>query len=53
MRRGVNGRGLLALMVVGFAVRVAYVLATTDHTLAGDEVSYDTQGRFIAEGRIL
>jgi SAM-dependent methyltransferase len=32
-------------------LRVVYVLATWDHTLAGDEPEYHMQGVFIADGR--
>src|SRR5919202_6379661 len=42
---------LLALLVVaGVALRVAFVIATHGHRLAGDEIEYDTEGRFIAAG---
>src|SRR5439155_14857698 len=40
-----------AAMALGLAVRLAYVLATQDHRLAGDEYEYDLQGRFIEAGR--
>lgn len=59
MRRWVSSiprRELLllgAIMAAGLLLRLAYVLATKDHTLAGDEVTYDTQGRFIEAGKIL
>jgi 4-amino-4-deoxy-L-arabinose transferase-like glycosyltransferase len=37
-------------MALGLAIRLAYVLLTSGHTLAGDEVEYDIQGRFIEQG---
>jgi 4-amino-4-deoxy-L-arabinose transferase-like glycosyltransferase len=46
-------RELVAVAVIaaiGFAVRLAFVLLTQDHVLAGDEVEYNIEGRFIAEG---
>jgi 4-amino-4-deoxy-L-arabinose transferase-like glycosyltransferase len=33
------------------AIRLAFVLATKNHTLVGDEIEYDIQGRFIAAGK--
>lgn len=50
----VSSRELLAVTAIaalGFAIRLAFVLLTQDHTLAGDEVEYDIQGEFIADGR--
>ena len=47
-RRLVAGAVLLAV-----AVRLAYVLLTQDHALAGDEVEYDLEARFAADGRFL
>jgi hypothetical protein len=44
---------LVAVLVAGAALRVAYVVVTAGHQLAGDEPSYDTQGRFMAEGMVL
>jgi 4-amino-4-deoxy-L-arabinose transferase-like glycosyltransferase len=41
------------LLVLGLGVRVAYVLATAGHGLAGDELSYDAQGRLMADGMVL
>lgn len=41
---------VVALVLVGIAVRIAYVLITSDHKLAGDEIEYDIQGRFFADG---
>ncbi len=43
---------LLAAMAFGLALRVAYVVVTDDHTLAGDEPEYDLQARFFADGRL-
>jgi hypothetical protein len=40
-----------ALVALGVALRLGFVLATTGHTLVGDEIEYDIQGRFITEGR--
>lgn len=40
-----------AAMLLGFLLRLAYVLATQDHALTGDEPEYHTTGRFLAEGR--
>ena len=43
---------LLALAIgLGLALRVAYVLATHDHTLAGDEPEYHLEGIRATEGR--
>ena len=43
---------LLALIALaGLALRIAFVLATQDHTLRGDEHEYDLEGRFIADGK--
>jgi 4-amino-4-deoxy-L-arabinose transferase-like glycosyltransferase len=36
--------------VLGLVIRVVYVLVTSNHTLAGDEIEYDLEGRFIADG---
>ena len=41
---------LAAVCAAAVAVRLAYVLITADHQLAGDEVEYDTQGRLAAAG---
>lgn len=38
-------------MALGLLIRIAYVLITKDHTLAGDEIFYDEQARFAADGR--
>jgi hypothetical protein len=40
-------------VVLGIALRLAYVLATQGHTLAGDEIEYDIEGRFAAAGQFL
>lgn len=37
-------------MVAGFVLRLAFVLATHGHHLRGDEIEYDSEGRFIAAG---
>jgi len=41
---------LVAAIALGLIVRVVYVLATWDHTLAGDENEYDKEAGFIADG---
>jgi len=49
-------RELLVLgiaVVLGVGLRLAYILATRGHALAGDEVEYDIEGRFLAAGRFL
>ena len=38
---------------LGIALRLAYVLVTQGHTLAGDEVEYDIEARFVAAGDFL
>jgi 4-amino-4-deoxy-L-arabinose transferase-like glycosyltransferase len=43
-------RVVVGAIVVGLALRIAYVLATRHHHLAGDEIEYDLEGRFIAAG---
>jgi hypothetical protein len=40
-------------IAVAIALRLAYVLATRGHPLAGDEIEYDIEGRFAAAGRFL
>lgn len=53
-RLGLTSRelGLLCLAVaVGVAIRLAFVAVTQGHQLAGDEIEYDLQGRFFAEGK--
>ena len=42
---------LLAAVALGLALRVAYVLVTYDHTLAGDEPEYYLEGLRATEGR--
>lgn len=42
---------LVAALALGLALRIAYVLATHDHTLAGDEPEYHLQGIRATEGR--
>ncbi|MGI9081727.1 MAG: hypothetical protein ACR2FZ_05530 [Thermoleophilaceae bacterium] len=42
---------LLAAIALGLALRVAYVLVTYDHTLAGDEPEYYLEGLRATEGR--
>lgn len=41
---------LVVAVLLGFAIRVAYVLITRHHILAGDEPEYDLEGRLIAAG---
>lgn len=41
---------LLAAIALSLLVRIVYVLATRDHTLAGDEPEYDLEARFFAGG---
>jgi 4-amino-4-deoxy-L-arabinose transferase-like glycosyltransferase len=45
-----DARVLLLILAVGFAIRLAFVLATMDHPLQGDELEYHSEGRFIADG---
>lgn len=42
---------LLGLILFGLALRIAYVLVTKGHTLQGDEISYDIEGRLAADGK--
>ncbi len=42
---------LLAAIAAGLALRVAYVLVTYDHTLAGDEPEYYLEGLRATEGK--
>ena len=42
---------LAGIMALGLALRIAFVLATDGHPLAGDEPSYDMEGRLAAEGK--
>lgn len=46
-------RLVAAAVVVAVGVRLAYVLLTQDHALAGDEVEYDIEARYAADGRFL
>lgn len=46
-------RLVLAAMALGIALRLAYVLITHDHTLAGDEPEYHKEGAFAADGKWL
>lgn len=39
------------IVLLGLALRVAIVLVTKDQALVGDELEYDAQGRFIAQGK--
>jgi 4-amino-4-deoxy-L-arabinose transferase-like glycosyltransferase len=41
---------LLGIITLGLALRIAFVLATKGHTLRGDEISYDAEGRLAADG---
>ena len=45
-----EARLLVLLVVLGFALRLAFVLATHGHHLVGDEIEYDREGRFIDQG---
>jgi 4-amino-4-deoxy-L-arabinose transferase-like glycosyltransferase len=45
-----EARVLALLLVLGFALRLAFVLATQGHHLLGDEIEYDSEGRFIEQG---
>jgi 4-amino-4-deoxy-L-arabinose transferase-like glycosyltransferase len=38
------------LAALGFAVRLVFVLAFRNHVLLGDEIEYDIEGKFIADG---
>ena len=42
---------LFLLIAFGLALRIVYVLATKGHTLQGDEITYDIEGRLAADGR--
>lgn len=51
--RGVDRREvwiLLGAIALGLAVRIAYVLATKGHMLAGDEPEYQGEGQLIVRG---
>jgi 4-amino-4-deoxy-L-arabinose transferase-like glycosyltransferase len=43
---------LVGAVVLGLAVRLAYVLATRHLALAGDELEYDAEGQLIAHGHL-
>lgn len=43
-------RALVAIVVLGVAIRVAYVLVTKDWPLRADEIEYAAEGRFFAAG---
>lgn len=45
--------GVAAIVLLGIALRLAYILITKDHTLAGDEIEYDIEARFAADGKFL
>ena len=38
------------IALLGFAIRLVFVLALRNHVLFGDEIEYDIEGRFIAHG---
>src|SRR3954454_3464503 len=38
------------IALLGFVVRLVFVLAFRNHVLLGDEIEYDIEGRFIAHG---
>lgn len=40
-------------IVLGIALRLAYVIVTRGHALVGDEVEYNIEGRFAAAGHFL
>ena len=42
-----------AAILLGIALRLAYVIATRGHTLVGDEVEYNIEARFAAAGHFL
>lgn len=44
-------RLLVAAILLAIAVRVAYVVITRGHVLAGDEPEYDLQARFLVDGQ--
>ncbi|MFL5883513.1 MAG: glycosyltransferase family 39 protein [Thermoleophilaceae bacterium] len=41
------------IAALGFAIRLVFVLAFRNHTLFGDEIEYNVEGRFIAHGHWL
>lgn len=44
---------VVAIMTLGIVIRVLYVVLTSDHRLAGDEIEYGVEGRFAAAGKFL
>lgn len=42
-----------AAMLLGFALRLTYVVVTRDHVLVGDELEYDTIGRLFTDGHFM
>lgn len=46
-----DGWILAGIMLVGLAIRVAYVLLTLDQPLRGDAPEYHLQGSFLADGK--
>src|SRR5688572_9919184 len=42
---------LLVIVLLGFAIRVVYVVATRGYDLAGDQAEYDAIGRAAADGK--
>jgi 4-amino-4-deoxy-L-arabinose transferase-like glycosyltransferase len=55
VRRALSGRDarlLLAAVVLGLALRIAYAFATRHYPLAGDELEYDSEGWLIAHGHL-
>jgi 4-amino-4-deoxy-L-arabinose transferase-like glycosyltransferase len=52
-RLGAEGQLVLLAVLLAVVVRVLYVLATRHHVLAGDEVEYDLEARFAAQGNFL
>lgn len=43
-------RLLVGAILLGLTVRIAYIVLTRGHVLAGDEVEYDLEARFLAAG---
>jgi 4-amino-4-deoxy-L-arabinose transferase-like glycosyltransferase len=43
---------LACALGLALAVRLAYVLATRHYRLAGDQIEYDLEGQFIAQGKL-
>lgn len=44
---------LVGAMAVGFAIRLAYVIATRGHQLAGDELEYNIIGQLFVDGHFM